>query len=152
MQAKYYARTQGSLTEPILDTDRIFYINRAEDQSGQPYLISLFSIVITLTFILGTYGLSKTLQCIKANRRELPYIKSFYWATVIVCGTINISCSCSDFFSLWFYYGNCICSSSGSCISLDNSRRLQDQQLKVWYVLRAVYTLATGLPHLVVST
>ena len=148
MQAKYYARTQGSLTEPILDTDRIFYINRAEDQSGQPYLISLFSIVITLTFILGTYGLSKTLQWIKANCRELPYIKSFYWATVIVCGTINISCSVISFHS----------GDNEFFMEIAIALFFVVEVVSVWiivadfktsnsrfgtYVLRAVYTLAT---------
>ena len=54
MQAKYYARTQGSLTEPILDTDRIFYTASAGSDYEIDTTLSLYYIVITLTFILGS--------------------------------------------------------------------------------------------------
>ena len=104
-------------------------------------------IVITVTFILGTYGLFKTLQWIKTNRKVLPYIDNFYWATVIICVAINIPCAVLSFFlvisvlsllamplffvmevvSVWIIVKD---------FKTSNSRCGT-------YVLRAVYTLAT---------
>ena len=147
MQAKYYARTQGSSTEPILDTDKLFYSasTYSDDKSFIP--LCLYYIVTVLTLILVSYGLSKTLQWIKTNCRELPYIKSFYWATVIVCGTINISCAVIS-----FVY------SIDSFLFSATPLFFIVEVIAVWiivkdfktsnskcgtYVLRAVYTLAT---------
>ena len=145
MQAKYYARTQGSLTEPILDTDILFYVGGVYGDDYRANLLSLFYVVSFLTLILGTYGLSKTLQWIKANRRELPYINSFYWATVIVGGTINIPCAVLSFVNLEFDL-------------LMSNVFFPIEVVSVWiivkdfktsnskcgtYLLRAVYTLAT---------
>ena len=141
MQAKYYARTQGSLTEPILDMDKLFYTASAD---GDYTILSLYYIVITLTFILGSYGLSKTLQWIKTNCRELPYIKSFYWATVIVSGAINISCSVISFVYLGFDYMILIFFPVEVVSVWIIVKDFKTSNSKCGtYVLRAVYTLAT---------
>ena len=104
-----------------------------------------------LTFILGAYGLSKTLQWLKANCRELPYIKGFYWATVVVCGTINISCSVISFiFPYYSYFNHLIILSTVVFFTMEVVtvwivvKDFQTSNSKCGiYVLRAVYTLAT---------
>ena len=103
--------------------------------------------MITVTFILGTYGLFKTSQWIKVNCNVLPYIDDFYWATVIVCVAINIPCAVLSFFDIII-----------SLYLLATPLFFVMEVAAVWvivqdfktsnskcgtYVLRAVYTLAT---------